>query len=225
MINKDFKKLDQIIGKVAALSLLVLGIIYAIVLILGLLSLETKMDPIGNPYVSIMEIIIILMAPLMVVLMVEVHAYASGNAKTLSLIALVFIVIAACITSCVHYVILTVSLQTDFTTDQQWLQQLLFSWKWPSAVYALDILAWDLFFSLSMLFAAAVFKGSRLEAALRTTMIVSGVLSLAGLIGPIVSDMQIRMIGVVGYTVFFPLACWLLAKVFSRSAINSTANI
>lgn len=219
MINKDFNKVDRIIGKAAALSLLSLGIIYAVVLILGLLSLETKMDPIGNPYVSIMEIIIILMAPLMVVLMVEVHAYASGNAKTLSLIALVFMVIAACITSCVHYVILAVSMQTDFTGDLQWLQQLFFSWKWPSVVYALDILAWDLFFSLSMLFAAPVFKGNRLEASVRLTMIVSGLLSLAGLIGPIVADMQIRMIGVVGYTVFFPLACFLLAKVFSKSYI------
>ncbi|HYE67694.1 MAG TPA: hypothetical protein VEA58_03730 [Anaerovoracaceae bacterium] len=224
MIDKDFRKLDRIIGKAAALSLLGLGIIYAVVLILGLLSLETKMDPIGDPYVSIMEIIIILMAPLMVVLMVEVHTHASGDTKTLSLIALVFMVIAACITSCVHYVILTVSLQTDFTTDQQWLQQLLFSWKWPSVVYALDILAWDLFFSLSMLFAAPIFKGNRLEASIRITMTVSGVLSLAGLIGPIVADMQIRMIGVVGYTVFFPLACLLLAKLFSRPAISSTVN-
>lgn len=222
MMNKDFKMSDRIIGKAAAFSLLILGIIYAVVLILGLISLETKMDPIGNPYVSIMEIIIILMAPLMVVLMVEVHTYASGNTKTLSLIALVFMIITACITSSVHFVLLTVGLQTDFTTDLQWLQQLMFSWKWPSVVYALDILAWDLFFSLSMLFAAPVFKGNRLEASVRITMIASGLLSLAGLIGPIIADMQIRMIGVVGYTVFFPLACLLLSKLFSQSAIKCT---
>jgi len=35
-----------------------------------------------------MEIIILVMAPLMVVLMVEVHAYASYNLKNLSLTAL-----------------------------------------------------------------------------------------------------------------------------------------
>jgi hypothetical protein len=36
----------------------------------------------------------------------------------------------------------------------------LFSFKWPSVVYALDILGWDIFFPLSMWFAAPVFSGS-----------------------------------------------------------------
>jgi ABC-type lipoprotein release transport system permease subunit len=59
----------------------------------------------------------------------------------------------------------------------------LFSFTWPSVPYALDILAWDLFFELSMLFAAAVFSGDRFQMSIRILMIVSGVLALAGMSG------------------------------------------
>lgn len=216
MKMKGFKKSDRWLGEAAAYALVSLGIIYAGVLALGLLSLESKLDPIGNPYVSIMEIIIILMAPLLVVLMVEVYNYAGSKAKTFSLIALVFMCIAACITSGVHFVVLSFASQPDAVAGLHWFP-LFTSWKWPSAVYALDILAWDLFFALSMIFAAPVFNGDRQNASLRIAMLVSGVLSLAGLIGPVLADMQIRMIGVVGYSVVFPLACYLMAKAFRRA--------
>ncbi|MDG6256769.1 MAG: hypothetical protein QCH35_04140 [Methanomicrobiaceae archaeon] len=73
------------------------------------------------------------------------------------------------------------------------------------------------FFALSMLFAAPVFHIGRLEKAVRILMIVSGVLSLAGLIGVPFADVSIRNIGILGYVgvsiVVFPL----LALVFGRA--------
>jgi hypothetical protein len=83
-------------------------------------------------------------------------------------------------------------------------------------VYTLDILAWDWFFALSMLCAAPVFKVSRLEIAVRNLMIVSGVLSLAGLIGVPLADMQVRNIGIIGYGIVAPLVFLLLGIVFGR---------
>jgi len=200
MFHTNFTKLDRMIGKSTALALFWMGIIYTVILTIGLVTLKSPLDPIHDPWFSIMEILIIIMAPLMVVLMVEVHTYSSPNVKTLSLTALIFMSILACITCGVHFTVLTV----------------IHSFNWPSAVYALDILAWDLFFSLSMLFAALVFKGDRLKKSVQILMIVSGVLSLIGLIGPIVGNMQIRNIGIVGYAVVFPIICLLLAKVFSQ---------
>ena len=58
----------------------------------------------------------------------------------------------------------------------------LFSFRWPSVVYALDILAWDWFFALSMLFAATVFKSGTLEKTVRILIIIRGVLTMAGLV-------------------------------------------
>jgi hypothetical protein len=213
--------LNQLIGTITALSIFLLGIVYAIVTIIGLLSLKSPLDPIGDPYFSIMEILIIVITPLMVVLMAEVHAYASHNVKTLSLIALIFMSILTCITCSEHYIRLTVIHQIESTTGSPWFPE-LFAFKWPSVIYAWDILAWDLFFSLAMFFAAPVFKGDRLKTSVRILMIVSGVLSLAGLIGPIVGDMQIRNIGIVGYAGVFPFICLLLAKVFSQTELLCT---
>ena len=97
-----------------------------------------------------------------------------------------------------------------------WLP-LLLSFKWPSVAYTLDILAWDVFFALSMLFAAPVFKGGRLEATVRFLKLVSGVLSLAGLIGVPLANMQVRNIGILGYAVVAPVAFLLLGMLFGRT--------
>lgn len=162
-----------------------------------------------------MELLIVLMAPLMVVSMVAVHAYAPPEVKVYSLTALVFMILLAGITSSVHFVILTVSRQIE-TAGLTWVP-LLLSFKWPSVAYTLDILAWDWFFALSMLLAAPVFKGGRLETMVRILMIVSGILSLAGLIGVPLADMQVRNIGIIGYGVVAPVVFLLLGIVFRRT--------
>jgi cytochrome c oxidase subunit IV len=93
----------------------------------------------------------------------------------------------------------------------------MLSFTWPSAAYTLDILAWDWFYALSILFAAPVFKVGRLEKTLRLLMIVSGVLSLAGLIGVPLANMQVRNIGVVGYALVAPVIFLLLGILFGRT--------
>lgn len=215
MSHETFTSQHRTIGRVAAWAVFVLLVVYAITTILGLLSLKSPQDPIGDPYFSIMELLIILIAPLMVMSMVAVHAYASAEAKVYSLTALIFMILLAGITSSVHFVILTVSRQIE-ATGLTWTS-LFFSFKWPSVVYTLDILAWDWFFALSMLFAAPVFKGGRLEIMERVFMIVSGVLSLVGLIGVPLADMQVRDIGIIGYAVVALGVFLLLGIIFGRT--------
>jgi hypothetical protein len=110
---------------------------------------------------------------------------------------------------------LTLSRQPEFA-GQPW-ESLIFPFTWPSVVYALDILAWDIFFPLSMLFAAPVFRGSRLAAWICVLMIASGVLALAGLSGVVVGDMQLRNIGIVGYVGVFLIVAALLTVLFYRA--------
>jgi hypothetical protein len=215
MSHKGFTPQHRAIGRAAAWAVFFLGMVYAVTTVLGFLSLKSPQDPIGNPFVSIMELLIILMALLYVVSMVTVHAYALPEVKVYSFTALCFMILLAGLTSSVHFVILTVGHQIE-ATGLPWVP-LFFSWKWPSVAYALDILAWDWFFALSMLFAAPVFKGGRLEITVRILMIVSGVLSLAGLIGVPLADMQVRNIGIIGYAVVAPVMFLLLGIVFGRT--------
>jgi hypothetical protein len=62
-----------------------------------------------------------------------------------------------------------------------------------------------------------VFRGDRLRTSIRLLMIVSGVLALGGLSGAPVGDMQLRMIGVVGYAGVFPVVAVLLTMLFRHS--------
>jgi hypothetical protein len=202
-------------GILSAVATVILLVAYAVTLVVGLLSLESPQEPIGDPMFTILEILIIVMMPAMVALMVAVHAWAPMHAKTLTLTSVVFMGLLAGVTSVVHFCVLSLSRQPEFA-GQSWLPMVL-SFKWPSVVYALDILAWDIFFPLSMLFAAPVFWGSRLAAWIRVLMIASGVLAFAGLSGVVVGDMQLRNIGIVGYVGVFLVVATLLAVLFYRA--------
>lgn len=203
------------LGMLSAFGTVLLGAVYSAVLVAGLLTLHSPQQPIGDPLFSILEILIILIMPLMVGLMVAVHAWAPAEAKVLSLMAIVFMSLMAGVTSSVHFLILTLGRQAAFY-GLPWMP-LFLSFKWPSVPYALDILAWDVFFALSVLFAAPVFSGNRLARSIRVLLVVSGVLSLAGLSGVIVGDMQLRNIGIIGYAGVFPVAALLLAILFHRA--------
>jgi hypothetical protein len=203
------------LGISSAAGTVFLGVAYAVTLVAGFLSLQSPQQPIGDPLFSILEILIILTMPVMVAMMVAVHAWASPETKAFSLMALVFMGLLAGLTCSLHFVILTVSRQAAFA-GLSWLP-LFLSFKWPSVAYALDILAWDLFFPLSVLSAAPVFSGSRLATSIRVLMIVSGVQALGGLGGVIVGDMQLRNIGIVGYAGVFPVAALLLTILFYRA--------
>ena len=203
------------LGIFSAAATLILLVAYALTLALGLASLESPQQPIDDPMFTILEVLIISIMPAMVALMVAVHAWAPMHAKALSLTSVVFMGMLAGLTCSVHFVILTLSRQPEFTA-QPWLP-LVLSFTWPSVVYALDILGWDVFFPLSMLFAALVFQGSPLAAWIRVLMIASGVLSLAGLSGVVARDMQLRNIGIVGYVGVFLVVAALLAVLFYRT--------
>lgn len=213
MVHEHFTRQHRILGKTAAWAVFFLMIAYAVTLVLGLLSLGSPDDQIGDPYFSLMEVLIILMAPSMVIVMVAVHAYAPPDARAYSLTALACMTVMAGITSSVHFVILTVSRQIEAALP--WTSY-LFSFEWPSVAYALDILAWDVFFALSMLFAAAVFRTGQLERTVRVLMIACGVLSLAGLIGVPLADMNLRNIGILGYVGVSLAVFPLLGIVFGR---------
>ena len=211
----EFTATARSLGIFSAAATVILLLTYAVTLAVGLASLESAQQPIGDPMFTILEVLIIIMMPVMVALMVAVHAWAPVHAKALSLISLVFMGLLAGVTCSLHFVILTLSRQPEFT-GQPWLP-LVLSFNWPSVVYALDILAWDIFFALSMLFAAPVFRGSRLAAWIRVLMIASAVLALAGLSGIVIGDMQLRNIGIVGYVGVFLVVAALLAALFYRA--------
>jgi hypothetical protein len=215
-MTTEFTQTARRFGIVAAIVLVTLLIAYAITLIVGFVSLDSPDQPIGDPMFTILEILILAMMPAMVALMVAVHAWAPVRVKAYSLTGVAFMAMLAVVTSSLHFIILTLSRQPEFVGLTS--LPLFVSFKWPSVAYALDILAWDVFFALAMLLTAPVFSGSRIVRSVRYSMIISGVLALAGLSGVVTGDMELRNIGIVGYLGVFLIVVVLLAIVFHRTA-------
>src|SRR4051812_8494688 len=106
--HEGFTAQHRIIGRAAAWAVSLIGAVYIVITALGFLSLKSPQDPIGEPFRSLMELLILLLLPLMVVSMVAVHAYARPEVKIYSLTALGFMILMTGISSSVHFVLLTV---------------------------------------------------------------------------------------------------------------------
>lgn len=152
-----------------------------------------------------METLTLLSAPLIVTLMGAVCVYASEKRKVFGVIALSFSIIMASLTSTVHFFTLTAGRQTGFTVLE-----------WPSALYAIELLAWDVFLGLCLLSAAYVFPGSGIRAKVRWCLLISGSLCLLGAIGPILGDMLLQRVGILGYGIGLPISSLVLAWFFRR---------
>ena len=198
-------------GTISAFTVAVLLVAYIVTTILGFVSLESSEDPIEDPYFTLMEVFILLLMPLMLLVMVTFHQHTPPTKQLFSLAALGFLAITTGTTSSIHFVIWTVGKPISEQIENS---EYLFSFSWPSIAYAIDILSWDWFFALSMLFGAfAVDWSTRIEKSIRILMVLSGVLSLIGLIAIPLDNMNVRIIGIVGYAVV-TIPIFLLLGIF-----------
>lgn len=205
---------------IAAITVVGLGLAYAGILVAGLASLDTPSVPIEDPWFTILEILILAIMPAMVMLMAAICASAPERMKPRGRWALYFMIMTAVTTMALHASLLILR-RTSLIGEPQ--RARLLSFEWPSLPYALDILAWDIFFALAVLIVAPFFTGSRLGNAIRIALILSGLMALAGLAGPVLGDMRLRNIGVVGYAGVFPVAAALMALHFRAGVKHGIA--
>ncbi|KEF41602.1 MAG: hypothetical protein ER33_10545 [Cyanobium sp. CACIAM 14] len=196
------------LGAGAALAVTILGGGYAMVLAIGLLTLPAPAEPIQDPWFTLLEGLILAIAPAMVVFMAALHAWAPAQGRGFTLVALVFMSLCAGLTCAVHFSVLALSRQAAFAAPP-W-STLVFAFRWPSLVYALDILAWDLFFPIAALFAARALREAAGAQPVRTLLDLSALMAFGGLAGVPLASMPLRNIGIVGYAVLFPLAAALM---------------
>ena len=83
-------------------------------------------------------------------------------------------------------------------------------------VLAADLAAWDFFFGFALLFAATIFRGDKLQSAVRVGLFAGGILCLAGVAGPASGNLRFQYPAIAGYAFVFPAICLLLVLVFMR---------
>ena len=204
------------LGIAAGYALAVLCLVYATVLAIGLYTLSSPDQPIQQPWFTCMELLILAIAPLAVAFMAALYAWAPDERSSIALLGIAFMSMCAVVTCSVHFVILTLS-REPIIAAFPWAR-IVFSFQWPSLAYALDILAWDVFFPLAALCAALTVSGPGLANGARSLFVASAAFSLVGLVGVPLGNLNVRNIGIVGYVVLFPVAAVLMAVRFRRDA-------
>lgn len=191
------------VGYFSSCALAAVGLVYIGVAGTGIAVAGS--DPIRDPILAVMEVLTFLAALLVVLVMAAVHDRAVPDTRIFGSIALSFAVVMTGLTSAVHFVALSAGRQTGLTTL-----------GWPSALYAVELLAWDLFLGLSLVSAAFVFRGPGLARAVRWSLAATGGLCLLGTAGPLMGDMAFQRVGIVGYGVGLPITSVLIALTFRK---------
>jgi hypothetical protein len=210
----------RILGAWSARTIVLIEVVYVAVFVAGFASIGNTSDPLPDPYLAIGEILILVMAPILVCLMLAIHQSAPKQAKPFTQVALGWMLTAAAFTTVVHFVQLTVARHIDSATFPGYAR--IFGWQWPSTFYAIDIVAWDVFFGLALLFAVPAFAHRGDATLVRRGFILSGSLCLVGLVGPFANVIALRTIGIVGYTVVFGLTCLPLSRTFNAGTNEPT---
>ena len=190
------------LGSWSAFAVFLIGVAYLVTLTIGF-TVYGLNEPIVDPVLAVMEVLTLMSAPFIVVMMAAIHDYASIDRKVYGLVALAFAILFVGMTSAVHFVELTALRQRGSGGI-----------VWPSPEYAVELLAWNLFLGLALLFAAPVFDSVGAESGVRRGLLISGVLCVAGIIGPAIGNMRLQLVGVLGYAVVLPVVSFMLARLF-----------
>lgn len=213
-------KTDRWIGMWSARLLCAFGVAYTVIMVAGFAVMGNLSKPLEDPYLAIMEVLILVMAPVLVLLAVVIHACAPDGTKTYSMTALGWMLLLAGFTMTVHLVQLTVVRRIDPGAIQGF--QPPFNWHWPSVLYGVDVVAWDIFFGLALLFAAPVFHAAG-HVAVRNGLLIAGAMCVVGVIGPAVNHIALRQIGIIGYAIVWPIVCVPLSRAFLQAGQPSGA--
>ena len=129
----------------------------------------------------------LLFGPLTVILFACLHELAEGERRLAARIALAFAVIFAALTGINYFVQLTavrLAVSRDATLGLEQIVQA----NPLSAVAAVNVLGWSLFFGLASLFAALLFSGRGLPIFIRICFAINGVMCLLGGVGYVLDN-------------------------------------
>lgn len=214
MINHKQKKFVRW----SALTLVVLGVIYIGLIVWGIITQDPETGFIRDHVRILMEIVTIVSAISLLFLAIAIKNILHPEHKFLAEIGVMFMLLLVSLTSLVHFVSITVSSQI---IDLNPSLVPLLSLEWPSLLLSIDILAWDVFFGLGFVFLGLSLRHLKPLSIVSLIMILSGGLSILGLIALPLNNMNLRFIGIFGYTVMPVISSVILLIKIRKLDINS----
>jgi hypothetical protein len=190
------------LGSVSGAMVVAVGVAYVAALGVGFAKYGLS-EPITDPLLAIMEVLTLASAIPLVSLVLAILLVAPKARRPQGILALCFIVMFATATSAVHLALLTAGRQLG--TE---------GLVWPSPAYAVELLAWDLFLGVALILCASALDPQQASPALRRGVQVTGFLCVVGIIGPVLGNMRLQLVGVFGYGVALPVVALGLTRWF-----------
>lgn len=206
------------LGIGSSIGILAIGILYAAVITLWAIIEGAPREPIGDPYLAVMEGLTMASALALLGLLIAIWCFADAPRRLPALTALVIGTLAVGLTLTVHFVQLT-------AIRQLWCAGRLSDYRliWPSALFAVEYFAWDILVGVSMVAAGFALAGGPAASRARQSLLIGGILCLVGAAGPISGRMSMQNVAVFGYGVALPIAGALTALLFRTVSPRSAA--
>ena len=197
------------IGIASAIATLVIGFLYVAVIVSWLIVEAVPGEPIGDPYLALMEVLTIISALALLGLVSTLLRFVNPGRRVFARIAFALGTLGAGLTMTVHFVQLT-------AVRQLWRAGQLSDYRliWPSPIFAAEYFAWDVL---------ALTGSSRARAA-RLVLLWGGIFCVVGVVGPASGEMLLQNIAVFGYALLLPVGAGLLAVLFRNTAADSAAD-
>jgi hypothetical protein len=197
------------LGIASAVGILAVGVAYVAVILLWLVLEATPREPIGDPYLAVMEILTMLSAMALLGFAVAVSCLADAGRRVQALGTVMLGSLAAGLTMAVHFVQLT-------ATRQLWRAGEIADYRliWPSVAFAVEYFVWDILVGMTLISASFALAGRSGAERARGALLIAGALCLIGVTGPLSGRMALQNVAVVGYAVVLPIAGALTARAF-----------
>jgi hypothetical protein len=201
----------------SSIAILIVGILYVAVITCWLIIEATPGEPIGDPYLAVMEVLTVVSALALLGLVTAIWCFADAAHRLPAVTALAIGALAAGTTIAVHFVQLT-------AIRQLWHAGRIVDYRlvWPSALFAVEYFVWDILVGFTLISVSVTIAGGSGAEPARRALLIGGVLCLAGVAGPLSGRMFLQNVAVLGYAVVFPIAGALMARMF-RAALPAGA--
>lgn len=184
-----------------------LGAAYVATFVTWLVRVRTPAEPVGDPYLALMEGLTILAALALLGLFAGLHRLlATAHAPRLGWATGLW-ALGTLLTLGVHSLQLTL-VRDGWRAGTEPDYRLL----WPSTSLAVEYAAWDLCLGVALLLAAGPCGSRRATRGAGRLFAVAGGLCLAALSGPLTGHIALNLLALVGYGVLLPVGAALLVR-------------
>jgi hypothetical protein len=201
------------LATLSAAVVAVVGVAYLAVIGSWLVRVGSPQEPIGDPFLLWMEVLTILSAVAIAALATGMWARARSSLPLTALWLLVSGLTGSVMTIGVHWIELS-------AVRPLWRAGRIEDYRliWPSVLFAVEYLAWDVAIGLFMLCTARVLRVVLGERIASVIWGFGGVLCLVGTTGPASGAMVWQNVAVVGYAILLPAGAALLSAGVRRRA-------